>query len=171
MPLKWPLKQSWQNCGLIEHLLRKYKSRSLRVIRDTQDMKATSAADTLAKSPSVALRIPRNWADIPTPRAHHSGKPLRPGARLRLIFSPLKKRPLHYTKRLSKLLLALNKTKHISTKRLIDHIAATPPEDHALLQKLSEAVKLRARKDKSNTYVTIFYRTAKAHHPRSNGPP
>ena len=34
------------------------------------------------------------------------------------------------------------------TKRLIDRIARTPPEDHELLQKLRKAVKRRARKDK-----------------------
>ena len=34
------------------------------------------------------------------------------------------------------------------TKRLIDRIARTPPEDHELLQKLRKAVKRRTRKDK-----------------------
>ena len=34
------------------------------------------------------------------------------------------------------------------TKRLIDRIASTPPDDHELLQKLRKAVKRRARKDK-----------------------
>ena len=56
------------------------------------------------------------------------------------------------------------------TKRLLDRIAWTPPEDHELLQKLRKAVKRRARKDKKQHLCNNLLQDSKGP-PRNNGPP
>ena len=47
------------------------------------------------------------------------------------------------------------------TKRLIDRIARTPPDDHELLQKLRKAVKRRARKDKRQHLCNNLFQDSK----------